>query len=237
MRIGNANATFVTLWGLVFASLLLTGCGPNKKEVQRIAAVACAQIEASREFESAMRVGLINEAREKIGGEPFLSGDQEIKSAVSYGLCIELVLGDDKYQAALSIVLIKLAKLEAERAKLKAEADAKRAKLNAEQDAKRAERRARMIEIHGGQPQCTAWTGRENMSGYSTDDGYFRLIVRTQEGLRNLGFEVGEVNGNLNDLTKRAIRQYQEYAGQNVSGLASNNLLTNMEKTFKLVCL
>ena len=44
----------------------------------------------------------MNEAREKIGGEPFLCGDYGIKESFEYGLCQELVLNetyDEKLQS------------------------------------------------------------------------------------------------------------------------------------------
>jgi hypothetical protein len=49
----------------------------------------------TRNMDAAVRVREMNEAREKIGGEPFLSGDDAIKEAFNFGLCQELVLNEN----------------------------------------------------------------------------------------------------------------------------------------------
>jgi hypothetical protein len=74
-------------------TLLLTGCGQSQDKKERIAAVTCAVMRESRDMDGAVRVREMNEARVKIGGEPFLDGDDVIKGAFEYGLCQELVLG------------------------------------------------------------------------------------------------------------------------------------------------
>jgi hypothetical protein len=96
---------------------LLTSCGPSQEEKQaaemerqrvekqaseklakekanRTAAVTCAIMGESRNTDAFIRVEKINEARDKIGGEPFLDGDDAIKEAFEYGLCKELVLNE-----------------------------------------------------------------------------------------------------------------------------------------------
>ena len=45
-------------------------------------------------MDAAVRVEKMNEARDKIGGEPFLRGDAVIKEAFEWGLCQELVLNE-----------------------------------------------------------------------------------------------------------------------------------------------
>ena len=52
-------------------------------------------------MDAAIRVREINAAREKIGGEPFLRGDDAIKEAFEYGLCEELVLDAAIYDESL----------------------------------------------------------------------------------------------------------------------------------------
>ena len=81
--------------------LLLTGCGQSEDEKERIAAVTCAVMRESRAMDGAVRVREMNEARVKIGSEPFLDGDDVIKGAFEYGLCQELVLGtyDESFQS------------------------------------------------------------------------------------------------------------------------------------------
>ena len=49
----------------------------------------------TRNMDAAVRVEKMNDARKKIGGEPFLEGDSVIQEAIEYGLCQELVLNDD----------------------------------------------------------------------------------------------------------------------------------------------
>ena len=62
----------------VICLFLLTSCGPSQEEKQRIAAVTCSIMGETRNMDAAVRVEKMNEAREKIGAEPFLSGDDAI---------------------------------------------------------------------------------------------------------------------------------------------------------------
>ena len=64
----------------------------HRRKKEKIAAVSCAVMSETRNMDAAIRVREINAAREKIGGEPFLRGDDAIKEAFEYGLCEELVL-------------------------------------------------------------------------------------------------------------------------------------------------
>ena len=107
----------------ILCLVLLTSCGPSQEERQqaeleqqrlekeaseklaqetsrRIAAVTCAVMQETRNMDAAVRVEKINEGREKIGGEPFLSGDDAIKEALEFGLCQALVL-DENYNESL----------------------------------------------------------------------------------------------------------------------------------------
>ncbi|MDB2509491.1 hypothetical protein N9X32_03095, partial [Pseudomonadales bacterium] len=100
---------------VIFLTLTLTACGPSQEEIKRaemeqqrieqeaakqlaaenstrVAAVTCAVMGETRNMDAAIRVREMNAAREKIGGEPFLRGDDAIKEAFEYGLCEELVL-------------------------------------------------------------------------------------------------------------------------------------------------
>jgi hypothetical protein len=60
----------------------------------RIAAVTCSIMGETRNMDAAIRVREMNDAREKIGGEPFLRGDSAIQEAFEWGLCQELVLNE-----------------------------------------------------------------------------------------------------------------------------------------------
>ena len=98
-----------------------------KEKANRTAAVICAIMSESRNMDASIRVEKINEARDKIGGEPFLDGDDAIKEAFEYGLCQELVLNED-YDKRLQP--LKEAKRERER--IAAEKRAEEQKLAAE---------------------------------------------------------------------------------------------------------
>jgi hypothetical protein len=77
---------------VLFLTLTLIACGPSQSKKEKIAAVSCAVMGETQDGDAAIRVEKMNEAREKIGGEPFLRGDDAIKEAFEYGLCEELVL-------------------------------------------------------------------------------------------------------------------------------------------------
>ena len=93
---------------IILSLTLLASCGPSAEEKKKIAAVTCSimgetksvtNIFGARQFnnmDAAVRVREMNEARERIGGEPFLGGDDAIKEAFKQGLCQELVLGISK---------------------------------------------------------------------------------------------------------------------------------------------
>ena len=82
---------------LLLTVILLTACGPSLEEKQNIAAVTCSIMGETRNMDAAVRVREINDAREKIGGEPFLGGDDAIQESIKWGLCKELVLNDSEY--------------------------------------------------------------------------------------------------------------------------------------------
>ena len=71
--------------------IFITSCGPSQND-KNIAAVTCSIMSETRIMDAAIRVREMNDAREKIGGEPFLRGDDAIQEAFEYRLCQELVL-------------------------------------------------------------------------------------------------------------------------------------------------
>jgi hypothetical protein len=120
---------------LLLTAIFLTACGPSTEEkrqveieqqriekeaseklaqekADRVAAVTCSIMSETRNMDGAVRVEKMNEAREKIGGEAFLRGDDAIKEAFQFGLCSELVLNEN-YDEALQP--LKDAKRERER--------------------------------------------------------------------------------------------------------------------------
>ena len=58
---------------LIVGALILVSCGPSQQEKERIAEIACAEIMATRNFEEARRVRIINEARLEVGLDPIYS--------------------------------------------------------------------------------------------------------------------------------------------------------------------
>ena len=61
---------------IIFPILLLsilTGCGPSKKERENIAKAACSEIMATRKFEEARRIRILNDALKELGEDPYYS--------------------------------------------------------------------------------------------------------------------------------------------------------------------
>ena len=79
---------------LVLLVFGLVGCSMSQEEKENIAAVTCSIMSETRNMDAAVRVRELNEARDKIGGEPFLRGDDAIKEAFEWGLCQVLVLNE-----------------------------------------------------------------------------------------------------------------------------------------------
>ena len=158
----------------VICLILLTSCGPSQEELRqaemeqqrlekeaseklaqetsrRIAAVTCAVMQETRNMDAAVRVEKINEGREKIGGEPFLSGDDAIKEAFEFGLCQELVLNEN-YNESLQ----ELKDAIRERERIAAEKRAEEARIAAEKRAEEAriaaEKRAEEQRIADSKP-------------------------------------------------------------------------------------
>ncbi len=80
---------------VILGMFLLTSCGQSHEEKKDIAAVTCSIMSETRNMDAAVRVREMNNAREKIGGEPFLRGDDAIIKSFEWGLCHELVLNDN----------------------------------------------------------------------------------------------------------------------------------------------
>ena len=79
---------------LVLMVFGIVGCSMPQEEKENIAAVTCSIMSETRNMDAAVRVRELNEARDKIGGEPFLRGDAAIKEAFDWGLCQQLVLNE-----------------------------------------------------------------------------------------------------------------------------------------------
>ena len=172
----------------VLCLLLLTSCGPSQEELRqaemeqqqaemekqrlekeasvklaqematRTAAVTCAVMAETRNMDASVRVEKINDAREKIGGEPFLSGDDAIKEAFEFGLCQALVLNENYDERLQELKDAKdererrAAERRAEEARIVAEKRANEEKIAAEKRRIAAEKRAEEERIAATKP-------------------------------------------------------------------------------------
>jgi hypothetical protein len=149
---------------LLLTAIFLSACGPSQEEkrqveieqqrieqeaseqlakekADRVAAVTCSIMGETRKIDSAVRVRELNDAREKIGGEPFLGGDSAIKQSFEYGLCRELVLNDPDYYGKLTKALeIERTRLKAERLERETRKEAERLALEVREKAAKIER-------------------------------------------------------------------------------------------------
>lgn len=84
----------------VVLTALIVACGPSQAEKEEIAAVTCAVIDETWGVgAAAFRVEKVNEARQRVGGRPFLEGDDEILRALWWGHCELLILAPESYHA------------------------------------------------------------------------------------------------------------------------------------------
>ena len=151
-----------------------------KEKAVRIAAVTCSIMSETRNMDGAVRVREMNEAREKLGGKPFLDGDDAIREAIEYGLCQVLVLNEnyddtlqrkkeakremeriavEEYLEVLRIAAEKraeeariAAEKRAEEARIAAEKKAERQRVAAEKKAERQRVAAEKQRIADGKP-------------------------------------------------------------------------------------
>ena len=131
---------------LVLMVFGIVGCSMPQDEKENIAAVTCSIMSETRNMDAAIRVEKINDARDKIDGEPFLRGDAAIMEAFDWGLCQELVLNETYDERLQSLKDAERERKEAiqERERLAWEAGAEDRKIAAEkkqleEDKRRAE--------------------------------------------------------------------------------------------------
>jgi antitoxin component YwqK of YwqJK toxin-antitoxin module len=105
MRLGLKNLQKMAkyFYGFVIA-LLLAGCGMSQEEKISVAAISCSVMSETRMMDGAVRVREMNDAREKIGGKAFLSGDDTIKESFELGLCETLVVDPDLYEKMFAAI-------------------------------------------------------------------------------------------------------------------------------------
>jgi len=198
---------------ILLITIFLIACGPSPEEKENIAAVTCSIMGETRNMDSAVRVEKMNNAREKIGGEPFLGGDSKIKESFEYGLCQELVLNEN-YNETLQP--LKDAKRERERIAAEKLAEEKRiaAEKRAEEKRIAAEKLAEEKRLADNKPTVKDYilaNGIRRVTNYKSkndgggkhgwDRGYYpsgelrteQFYVDGQGGIFTLYGENGEI--------------------------------------------
>jgi len=79
----------------LLAIFFLVSCGPSLEEKEAIAINACSIMGETKKNDSLFRIKTMIDAREEIGGETFVGGDDKILEAFEWGLCKELVLNEN----------------------------------------------------------------------------------------------------------------------------------------------
>ena len=81
---------------------LLVACGPSNEDKQNVATITCNIIAETKNMDPAMKIKEMNNAREKINGEPYLFGKDKINESLKYNLCENLVLlSEPEYEKVL----------------------------------------------------------------------------------------------------------------------------------------
>ncbi len=182
---------------LITISLILASCGLSSEEKKNIAAVTCSIMGETRNMDAAVRVEKLNNAREKIGGEPFLGGDDAIKEAFKYGLCEELVLNEN-YNETLQIALeeeFKRLQIAAEKqAEKKRISDAKPSVKEESHPNGKLKKRTNYQSVNDGGK-------KHGLEEYYSENGQLmdKLNFKDGEldGLYETYYENGELNGTL----------------------------------------
>lgn len=108
----------MTLKSIVFIFVFLftlTACGESEAEkknrIDNITKTTCAILKETTENQGAFRVKELNSARQDIGIEPFVNGDEMIQNSIQLGLCESLVRNAPdfkvKYDSKLEVRLAK----------------------------------------------------------------------------------------------------------------------------------
>lgn len=83
--------------------VLLVSCGVSDEERMEIATLTCNVMAESRNMDAAFRIKELNSARELLGEDRYLEGDNVIKESFQFDLCKELVLNDPKFDSIFEI--------------------------------------------------------------------------------------------------------------------------------------
>jgi hypothetical protein len=82
---------------IIIIPFLLLSCGMSKQEKNEIATITCNVMAESRNMDAAFRIKELNSARELLGEDRYLEGDNVIKEAFQFDLCKELVLNNPNF--------------------------------------------------------------------------------------------------------------------------------------------
>jgi antitoxin component YwqK of YwqJK toxin-antitoxin module len=174
---------------LILCVVLLTSCGPSQQEKKKVAAVTCSIIGETRNMDAAVRVEKMNEAREKIGGEPFLRGDDAIKEALEFGLCQELVLNKTYDEILQSL---KDAKREIER--IAAEKRAEENRIAAEKQ-RIADRKPTVKEEFHSNGKLKRRTNYQSKTDGGKEDGLWEGYYHNGQLASKGNFKDGKLDG------------------------------------------
>jgi hypothetical protein len=87
---------------VIVGVFFLASCGPSQQEKQNVALNACSIMsETNASFGGVQRMQIMVDAREKLGEDAFVGGDEAIAEAFDWELCEELVLNDKNYNKTL----------------------------------------------------------------------------------------------------------------------------------------
>ena len=83
--------------------------------------------------------------------------------------------------------------------------------------------------VAAGEKPASASYG-EGFIGYEAERRALMLKSDTQEALLALGYDIGDIDGQIGPVTRKAIRSFQSAQGLATSGQPSEDLLTRMQR-------
>ena len=203
---------------IILSLVLIASCGPSQKD-KNIAAVTCSIMSETRYVDAAIRVEKMNDAREKIGGEPFLGGDDAIQEAFEYGLCQELVLNESYDE-----ILEPLKDAKRERERIAREKQAEENRIAAEKRAEEQRIAAEKQRIADSKP-----TVKEEF--YSSGKLKNRTTYQSKiNGAEQYFLETYNENGQLQERTN-----YKNGNPDDLQELFYENGQLKTKRTFKLI--
>ena len=196
---------------LIFGALLLVGCGPSQEEKREIAKMACTEIMATRNFEEARRIKILNEARLEVGLKS--TGSSLFEASIRLGgfsSCIDYIIppppptkAQREAEEENRIKREKAAQRRAEAARLKREEEERIAAENAAEAARKVEEEKKYIAENTKTTYLACPSlAREGEFEYVYESGKQPQRVQTTFGppKRYAYIELNEVEGDNPDL-------------------------------------